>query len=85
MREAWRYSSGRLAKYAQAASAQRARGGVSRRANSWRRCSLSIFGSGMDMGQTSSQRPHRVEALGSGLPSSRPTISGVSTAPIGPG
>ena len=36
------------------------------------------------MGQTLSQRPQKVEALGSAPASSMPISAGVSTAPMGP-
>ena len=44
-----------------------------------------IFGSGIRIGQTASQRPQKVEAFGKWPPSSTPISDGVSTAPIGPG
>ena len=43
------------------------------------------FGSGMRTGQTSSQRPQKVEAFGRCFAFSMPINAGVSTAPIGPG
>jgi hypothetical protein len=39
----------------------------------------------MRTGQTLSQRPQKVDALGRALASSTPISCGVSTAPIGPG
>ena len=59
--------------------------GVSRFSNSRSRQCRIIFGSGMCIGQTSSQRPQKVEAFGSCPPFSTPIRLGVSTAPIGPG
>ena len=44
-----------------------------------------IFGSGMRIGHTASQRPQKVEAFGNCPPSLTPISDGVSTAPIGPG
>jgi len=54
---------------------------VATSSRSWRKCS----GSGMRIGQVSSQRPQAVQALGSSGARSNPVISGVSTEPIGPG
>ena len=42
-------------------------------------------GSGMRTGQTSSQRPQKVDAFGRWPAWSMPIRLGVSTAPIGPG
>ena len=53
--------------------------------NSFSRQCRIIFGSGMRIGQTSSQRPQKVEALGRCLAFSMPISAGVTTAPIGPG
>jgi hypothetical protein len=42
------------------------------------------LGQGNAHGQTLSQRPQKVEALGSGVAFSIPMSPGVSTAPMGP-
>jgi hypothetical protein len=59
--------------------------GVSFFENSRSRQWSSIFGNGILTGHTASQRPHSVDALGSGPVSSMPIRLGDSTAPIGPG
>ena len=47
--------------------------------------SAASWASGMRMGQTSSQRPQKVDALGRCLAFSMPTSAGVTTEPMGPG
>jgi hypothetical protein len=60
------------------------RAGCRWRSNSRSRQWRIIFGSGMRIGQTDSQRPQKVDAFGRWPASSMPMIAGVSTAPIGP-
>ena len=59
--------------------------GESPRSNSRSRQFRIIFGSGIFIGQTLSQRPQKVEAFGRWPAWSTPISEGVSTAPIGPG
>ncbi len=64
---------------------QRCVAGDSPRSNSFSRQWRISFGSGIIIGQTLSQRPQKVEALGRSCVASSPKIAGSSTCPIGPG